>query len=431
VHGIGTYGIAAIASATIAATIVAGCGGRCRDVERARQRLAHVGTRARGPDLEVTVPYDQANAVIAKLLAREPLAMSLASPVDVVVFEGDLTATVTGLEVQPAEQAGQVRFAIAVAVTHGDEPVGAIDAVLEVEPVLTHAAGDDELAIGFGPQRLVHARPTLAPGTKEQLTEVVQRLIPDRVKQKLGTSLLASAAARRLGGYLTGQAWKLIRERLGPRLGDLATLRLRLPDVPVARTAVRSTPHQLVVDVFTELPVRSGLRTRVDEVGAAPSEVGVRLSGSTVAELANWALDHGQAPAWYSRAGKPSANGQYRPRFDYVAGDRGHPLKLYSFQERGGCSYFRIGAKPAVTLDRDRLRVTVLDQRLEGQAANPVVELAAWSKYALAGSVDESKQVVAHTRLSVGGRVLETRVTSASIAGDELRFGLRFEVPAS
>jgi hypothetical protein len=185
----------------------------------------------------------------------------------------------------------------------------------------------------------------------------------------------------------------------------------------------------LIVEIETDLPVRRGLAAGNDQVG---SDIGVRISGSAAAELANWALDQGHGPQRFNRNLKPTADGEFQPRFDYVAEDRAHPLKVYSFQERGGCSYHRVGVRGAIALDGEMVKATALDRDLEAQSANPVIELGAWTNLLFAGWVDRSKRAAAQTQLAVGNRALATRVVKAAIETDELVFELRFDAsPAS
>ncbi len=172
--------------------------------------------------------------------------------------------------------------------------------------------------------------------------------------------------------------------------------------------------------LFAALAGCGGLVPGIDD------QIGVRISGSAAAELANWAIEKGHAPRWYNRSIEPRETGEFRPRFDYVAEDHAHPSKVYSFQERG-CSYFRVGVKAALEISGDKLKATMLDRDLEKIAANPVIEAAAWTKYFLTGWLDESKKVAAHTNLNIGGRSLETRVVKAAIVGDEVRFELQFD----
>jgi hypothetical protein len=211
-----------------------------------------------------------------------------------------------------------------------------------------------------------------------------------------------------------------LRQTVLERLGDITQVRVRLPDVPIAKTELRSTDRALIVDITTDLPVRRGLAAG----GEGDVEFGLRMSGSTVAELANWAIDKGHAPQWYDRNIKPQAAGEFRPRFDYLAEDRAHPFKVYSFQERGGCPYFRVGVSAKVAVEGANLKGTMTDQQLEKKVANPLVEVLAWTKYFLIGGFDRSRKVAAHTQLAVGTRTMKTQITKAAIVEDELRFSL-------
>jgi hypothetical protein len=155
----------------------------------------------------------------------------------------------------------------------------------------------------------------------------------------------------------------------------------------------------------------------------------VELSGSTAAEVANWALDRHYLPRWYDRGLTPRPDGEFTPRFDFVADDA-HPFKIHVLQQRGGCSYFRVGVAATVGMTGELLTATATDRALETASANPVLEIAATVKYFLFGWIDQSKQLAAHTTLSVGGRTLDTRVVAAALDRGELRFGLGFSVPA-
>ena len=48
---------------------------------------------------------------------------------------------------------------------------------------------------------------------------------------------------------------------------------------------------------------------------------------------------------------------RFSERFDYVAEDRSHPFKVFAFQERGGCSYFKVGVRATVAMKGDTLPV--------------------------------------------------------------------------
>ena len=380
-----------------------GCGSRCKTVAAVRTALtSRVGAPNRGTDVEVSVPLARANAVIEDLLKQQPLTVPLDVPdlglVDITM--GPLSATVSSLVLQPGPP-GRLRFAVRLRIDDPQQEVTTIVATAEVEPMLTRANGAAEIAIGLGPENVLQLRPELGPDATAKL----------------------GGAANKLGGHLTGAVWSALQKTLLVRLGELTKVRLRLPDVPVSHVEIHSvtSPELLVVTILSDLPVRAGLRSVV----VPSAEVTVRISGSAAAELANWAIDSGHAPQWYTRSLNPSPHGEYRPRFDFIPGSS-HPLKVYALQERHGCSYFRVGVRAKLAMKGRDLVVTATDRDLEAMAANPALEAAAWVKYFVTGAIDESKKVAAHTRLSIGGRTLLTQVISADLANNELAFGLQF-----
>ena len=401
-----------------------GCGSRCKTVAAVRTALtSRVGAPNRGTDVEVSVPLARANAVIEDLLKQQPLTVPLDVPdlglVDITM--GPLSATVSSLVLQPGPP-GRLRFAVRLRIDDPQQEVTTIVATAEVEPMLTRANGAAEIAIGLGPENVLQLRPELGPDATAKLGGAVTRWLPTKLAGKLPQALV-DAAANKLGGHLTGAVWSALQKTLLVRLGELTKVRLRLPDVPVSHVEIHSvtSPELLVVTILSDLPVRAGLRSVV----VPSAEVTVRISGSAAAELANWAIDSGHAPQWYTRSLNPSPHGEYRPRFDFIPGSS-HPLKVYALQERHGCSYFRVGVRAKLAMKGRDLVVTATDRDLEAMAANPALEAAAWVKYFVTGAIDESKKVAAHTRLSIGGRTLLTQVISADLANNELAFGLQF-----
>ena len=119
----------------IALALTTGCGNRCKDVEYAKAALAGHGVVNRGSDLRVTVPYDQANRVIAGLLAQEPIAMELAPP-QLRLFPVTVrpVAIVREAVLQQAA-AGMVRLATKLEIREGDTIITNITTVIEVRPV--------------------------------------------------------------------------------------------------------------------------------------------------------------------------------------------------------------------------------------------------------------------------------------------------------
>ena len=404
------------------ALVVAGCGSRCKDVASARTALlSRAAATDRGADVRVTLPFAQIDAVFADLLRAKPLTVPLELP-DLGAVELDvreaLTATASEVRLEPGRD-NAIRFATRIVLRDGDRELTTLAAEIDVAPVLQRTPTGAELVVAFGPKDLVSVRPVLGDDAKQKLGDAVARRLPDRLRNNIPKLLLDEAAAK-LASHLTGGAFEALRRTLFERLGELTAWRVKLPTVPIASHAIRSTDAALVVEILTDLRVRRGL--------APATTRDVALSGSAAAELANWALDRGYLPRRYDRGLTPRADGEYAPRFDYLAADD-HPFKVFVFQERGGCEYFRVGVRASVGMTGEQLQATALDRTLEASEANPALAAAATIKYFLFGWIDVDKQLVAKTQLSLGGRPLATRVTSAALDHDELRFGLAFAVP--
>ena len=407
----------------VAATATA-CGSRCKEVEHARTTLAaRTGDETRGADVRVSVPFDKANTFIAELLRAEPLTMPLEAP-DL----GPIEVTIPALVAEAREVrliAGaddKIRIATQVAVREPGQPeIAMLEMTAEVTPVVSR----DALVIGLGLENILAMKPALGTVSVRALGDVVTRWLPERIRTKAPRVVIDLAAAK-LARYLTGAAFQAMQRTLLRRMGEVTQLKLRLPDVPVKRVAIRSSEAALRVDIRTDLPIRRGLPPNPD-MGA---DITVHVSASAAAELANWAIDNGQAPRWYDRNLNPRPNGEFRPKFDYVAEDGAHPLKVFAFQERGGCSYFRVGVRAQVAMAGDQVRVTALDRTLEASAANPLVEIGAWAKFFATGWVDRTKRVAAHTQVKIGNRVLETRVVGISVVEHELRVALQLAANA-
>src|SRR5262249_41350522 len=156
----------------------------------------------------------------------------------------------------------------------------------------------------------------------------------------------------------------------------------------ITAIAVPPTSDTLTIDLTTDLPARSGLI----QGPPASDDVVVRLSASTAAEVANWSIDRGHLPQHYTRNLEPRLDGEYRPRFDYLAADHRRPVKIHIFQERGGCSYFQVGLALRVAVAGDKLDVAILDRIVESVDASAPVELALWLKQLVQGSIDSSRR---------------------------------------
>ncbi len=450
---------------------------------------ARAGAPDRGADLRVSLPLQRINELIAGALADQPLAVDLPLPdlgplraftsflslsvvvKQVQVFPGplDLLRLEVQLEIRDGVDAAK-RLELASAPDPGQlaelgELLLALSFVADVRPGLERgiilesslneeaaAAGLSELGVRFSLADVRDVRPSLPPGAQEALIGAVKRWLPRKVRDFYPDAFYPPMAER-FGKHLVNATYQRLHQGLLSRLSKLTSFHLELPQLPVAdaklrtvewavaapaspASATRSTASgsvspsaSLVVELFTTLPVRRGLAPlRPSDPATALALAGdfaIQLSPSATAELANWSIARGLAPRWYTRGLSPNPAGELRPRFDHLADDPAHPFQIYAFQERGGCSYFRVGVRAAVAMDGEQLQTTILDRSLEAARASPLLEVAGWVKYALFGSVDQSRRLAAATRLTLGERVFDAAVTGASLAPDELRFSLK------
>lgn len=410
-HRLVALGLVAIATA--------GCGARCAEIATRKRALIERTAKAAGPHAQVRVPLARANAFLAALVHDQPLRVELPIPRlgPFMLPPRELTAVARDVELRPSP-ADRLRFAIRVAIEDAQGPITTLAIETEVKPQLVRTPGATELVAGFGPANLLRVKPELTAESGHALVDAVARWLPPAIRDRTPRALL-DAAAQLLAEYLTGGAYFVLQRTMLQRLGELTRLRLELPALPIASMALPPTGDALTIDLLTDLPVRRGLAT----TAAASDDVVVRLSGSTAAELANWSIEHGPLPQRYTRDLEPDPGGDYRPRFDYLAGER-RPVKVHVFQERGGCSYFQVGLALRVAIVEGHLVVDALDRLVEEVNASRPLELALWFKQLILGSVDSSRRAAAHTRLTLGDRAFTTRVVRAALAGDELALAL-------
>jgi hypothetical protein len=396
------------------AVAASACGSRCPEIAAARRAFSDHAI-APGPHARVDVPFARANAFIAELLRDEPIAVPVELPdLSPLVPIHPLTAIARDVKLRPARP-DRLGVAIVIELVDADVPVTSLAIETEVEPHLVRDRDSAELVIGFGPDNLVAVRPTLAADAQRALADTIARWLPQAARDRVPRVVLERAAGS-LATHLTGAAYELLQRSLLRRLGELTQLRVRLPELPIANVTLASTADALAIDVVADLPVRRGL-------AAAPppgDDISVRIAGSAVAELANWAIDRGHLPQHYTRDLEPKPDGAYRPYFDYRADDPARPLKVHVVQERGGCPHFAVGMRVELHVEGDRLDIALLDRYVEHARASRLLEIGLWLKQLVQGSIDRSRRAAAHVRLTIGGRTFVTRATRAELRDGEL-----------
>jgi hypothetical protein len=393
------------------------CGGPCKEVAAARVQLeARPAVAAVDPHARVRVPYAAANRAIAEALA-DPDAMSVPVPLGrLSALErvvGEVRAVPREVRLGPAGP-GRVRIDVTVDIVDRRGVVVTFDAHTEVAPVLERAGGGGDvfLSVGLDPRRVEGVELELGP----RFTTTIRGLLAARAVEEVGE-----------------EAWKVVRSRVLPRLSARTRMRVRLPDVPIERVVVSSlggAVPALDLAIMTSLPVRAGLATldsAAADIALDPDAVDVRLAGSTVAELANWAIATGRAPQRYTRKLKPAQSGDFVPLLDWRPGHQ-RPLVVSIFQIARGCSCFSAGVRARVEVRGDDVVGTIEERRLELALGPPHIETLAWLKDVVDRSIQRSKKAAAHTELTVGDRTIGARVVDASVDRAELHVAVHLAV---
>ena len=411
-----TFAIAAWRSWAVAVVLVAGCGPPCREI--AARRVA-LGSRIVGaePHGRLRVPLARANAILAGSLAGQPLEKEIGPellPSGLPLRLPALIARVREVRVVPAPP-GRVGFAIRIEIRDPEREIATLALRAEVVPRVVRGRASTSLEISLGADSLLSVKPELGPDVNRQLTDALAGWLPDGLRRRVPRAVL-ERGARELARHLTGGVYRALRATLLARLGEVTRLRLGLPALPIARVTVRSPDEALEVDLVTDLPVRRGLTARAH----SSDRIQLRLSGSAVAEIGNWAIEQGRLPRRYTRTLQPRPDGDYRPIFDWVGDRSRRPLVVHIFQERGGCSYFAVGMRPEISIAGGSLVAVLRDREIESTRGSVALQLAVWLKSLVSSAADTTRRIAATTQLEAGGRRFDTRVTRAELAGDEL-----------
>lgn len=213
-------------------------------------------------------------------------------------------------------------------------------------------------------------------------------------------------------------------------LRDVATVRVALPPVPIARIALTSTDGPdatLELGIVTSLPVRESVARTV-----APAEQAFELaiSGSAMAELANWAIATGHAPARFDRSLEPDLDGDYVPHFDWRT-DHPRPLIVHVDRVHGGCEWFTVGVTPTLAIEGEQLVAGASARDFEQVLGPAYLHVAVWLKELLQRAV--SRRVAAAATLTVAGRRVEAHLVGATLDDRGLRAAatLRIAPPGS
>ena len=207
-------------------------------------------------------------------------------------------------------------------------------------------------------------------------------------------------------------------------LGEITRFQFKLPDVPIERITMLSTPSAWQLGVRTSLAA-DGLEPKDVKLGA--DQVRFSISSDALAKLGNWAMAKGKLPNSYSRKGKPDKSG------DFVAGlgwgrDRS-PLKvkMWSKNTAGSatCLFVQAGAKPTVGLKGKKIKFGFKEGRIEDVIGPPFINQAMQLMGISKRVFSFSKSIALKQKLRVGSSKVGFTLEGAQFTGDALQFDLR------
>ena len=404
--------------------LAAACGGPpCRDPASARElidkRRGPVPATA-APHGELILPHHQLDRLLAEALpAVEPVQLPLPPALRLLGLPA-IELAATRVTVEPAG-AGKIAAAIDLVASLGVAklPLGAV--TVEATPALMTVGRRQTLVISFAGDAIRRIDPS--PAHRAIWADSYRRL-PGAIRDRL-PPLQFVAAVELLARHLGDAGFALLRRHLLSRIEEVTRISVTLPDLPLARTAVRTRTGglpALVVELWTHLPVAAGIDP-TDRRAPPATTAQLRLAAETVAEIANWAIATGRAPRRHDRDLNPRPDGAYFPMLGWRRGDR-RPLEIHVFRFERPCSVIRVAARPEITSAAGEVKVGIRDGVIERVEGSPAVKLGVWASRLFEGAIDKSRSLASTTTTRVGRLTLTSTVRRAELRGDTVILGI-------
>ena len=404
------------------------CGSTCDRIEKDRESfLARKGTNT-GTHVEVLVPFAVAERLIEPYIpADKPIEVDTSSLGDLADYLRDLSVVPIRVKLNPAAPE-HIGFHLDFEVRSNGNKAFEMYVETDVRPEIDLAAG--KVRFGFTAEVLKKAKPGISKGAKEDLGGLIYSRIPSAARFLISRSMVEAAAGTAVELLISG-FYERAKEKMLPKLAKISQFELNLPDVPLTSVAVTSTQENgghLRFAVVTSLPVNAGIAQR-PKVAARPSQklIAIRMSGSTVAEIVNWAMAKGLVSNRYDDQGKPKTDGEMRPGLDWIAGDE-RPMKVYVWDLKKPCMRITMSAKPSIKIADESLEITANDTKTDDVEASAFTKVGAWFHVLWKDALKLQKKTSSRTKMTVAGQEIEVAVDKAAIEQDELELQVRLSV---
>jgi hypothetical protein len=416
-RALGTLTFAALLTLS---ALQAACGATCDRIEEDRDRfLSRKGTN-KDTQAEVLIPFAVAERLVeGRIAAVKPIAVKIPGLGNLSDYFGELTVAPSRVELKAAAP-DHLGFHLDFEVRSDGKKAFAMYMETEVHPEIDLAAG--KVTFGFSPEVLEKAKPGIAKDARKDLGGVIYSRIPAAARLFIPRSMVDAAAGSAVE-MLVSAFYATAKERMLPALSETSRFELTLPEVPLASVAITSTAAdggRLRLALVTSLPVRAGISEAPE--GAAPpaaDRITVRLSGSAVAELVNWAMTKGLVPDRYDAKGKPKKDGELYPGLDWIRGDE-RPMKVYLWDLTKPCMRITMSAKPSIEIVDEKLEIEASDAKTDDVEASAFTKVGVWFYILWKDAMKLKQKASSRMKMIVAGQEIEAAVEKAAVERDEL-----------
>ena len=408
-----------------------GCGTTCEQIARQRQDfLDRTAEPTDRPHLIAALPLSMVNQMIEPRVGDLP-----PHPIEV-PMSGLLTSVLGGFLDGLVLHTRQVRLVPAAHDQVGIEVL--LDAVRQGETYFSlHVEGQIEPRLDAENHRVEvvlraddfdRMEPVLSGGAAERLGRILHRQLPTMARMMISPGQLAAAASL-ITGHVLSVSYPALRSSLFAGVGPLAQFAIDLPELPLERvefSTVEAGGGLLVLRAHTSFPVTSGLPPGT-VLAPGGENVDMVLTGSVVAELANWAMARGRLPNRFDGRGEPTDQGQYEVALSWSdEPEERRPLRVHVWKLEPRCLMAVISANPELSLSEGRIVLDVEDRRVEQLEGPPLAEIARWFAPIWLRALSHTQSAAASFSLDAGGDNVTARVVGIERTGPTVRLSLQF-----
>ena len=408
---------------TLLALIGFGCGATCDRIEKDHNKFLERKAVNEDTHMEVTIPFATADDLISRQVSTmKPMDIDVPGLGNLGSYFGKLSIKPKRVKLKAARE-NHVGLALKFDVRDGGKKVFTMSVDTEIEPKIDLEKGI--VAIEFGPEDLKSVKPKMSKNAKKDLGGLIYKRIPKAARIFVPRKLVDNAAGS-VVSFLVSSFYKTYKDKLLPKMGDLSKFELKLPDVPARKLTIRSFGEAgggLRLLIVTDLPVRKGIVLDDENPTVLPGGlIAVRASGSTLAQMANWAIAKGLVPDRYNSKGKPSKDGELRPGLDWIPGKR--PMKIYLWDLDKPCMRVDLGANAKVSVKGDKVELKATGAKVENVDASAFTKVGVWFYALWKDAMKMSQKASSEMKFKVAGQKMVSKVVMAELKDDELTVGL-------